>query len=216
MRVNGCRDRRIPAAARDAASGYHRGMLTERDPLPARPRRVVVAGTSGSGKSTLAQGIARLSGLPYTEIDGLFHGPGWTPRPEFDEEVAALAASERWATEWQYASARPVLAARADLVVWLDLPRRVVMHRVVRRTLRRRIRREELWNGNREPALRTVLTDSDHIVRWAWRTHAQHAERIAALAAQRPELPIVRLRSAGAVERWLRGPFADAVDRERE
>lgn len=190
-------------------------MLTERDPLPAPPRRVIVAGTSGSGKSTLAQRIARQAGLRYVEIDGLFHGPGWTPRPEFDDEVAALAASERWATEWQYASARPVLAARADLVVWLDLPRRVVMRRVVRRTLRRRIRREELWNGNREPALRTVLTDPDHIVRWAWRTHAQHAERIAALAAARPELPIVRLRSAGAVERWLQGPLADALERSR-
>lgn len=190
-------------------------MLTEHDPLPARPRRVLVAGTSGSGKSTLARRIAGRALLPYTEIDGLFHGPGWTPRPEFDDEVAALAASERWATEWQYASARPVLAARADLVVWLDLPRRVVMRRVVRRTLRRRIRREELWNGNREPALRTVLTDPDHIVRWAWRTHAHHAERITALAEERPELPIVRLRSAGAVARWLQGPLADGLERSR-
>jgi adenylate kinase family enzyme len=51
-------------------------MLTERDALPARPQRVIVAGTSGSGKSTLAARIAREAGLPYVEIDGLFHGPG--------------------------------------------------------------------------------------------------------------------------------------------
>lgn len=189
-------------------------MLTERDALPARPRRVIVAGTSGSGKSTLARRIAEAARLRYVEIDSLFHGPGWTPRPQFDDEVFALAASDLWAVEWQYASARPVLAARADLAVWLDLPRPVVMRRVVRRTLGRRIRRQELWNGNREPALRTVLTDRDHIVRWAWRTHAQHAERIAALAAERPDLPVVRLRSAGAVERWLRGPFAAAIEAE--
>lgn len=187
-------------------------MLTERDPLPGAPRRVLVAGTSGSGKSTLAARIAGDTGLPYTEIDALFHGPGWTPRPEFDHEVAGLAGSERWVTEWQYASARPVLAARADLIVWLDLPRPVVMRRVVRRTVRRRIRQEELWNGNREAPLRTIFTDRDHIVRWAWRTHAQHAQRIAALAAERPDLTIVRLRSTGAVERWLGGPLAVAVE----
>ena len=40
---------------------------------------------------------------------------------------------------------------RADTVVWLDLPRRIVMRQVVSRTFRRSILREELWNGNREP-----------------------------------------------------------------
>jgi adenylate kinase family enzyme len=186
-------------------------MLTALDPLPAAPRRVIVAGTSGSGKSTLARRIAETAGLRYVEIDSLFHGPGWTPRPEFDAEVAALAASDGWAVEWQYASARPLLAARADLAVWLDLPRRVVMRRVVHRTLRRSIRREELWNGNREPALGTIFTDRDHIVRWAWRTHTQNAERIAALAAARPDLAIVCLRSARAVEGWLAASLAVAV-----
>ncbi|MBM7504660.1 AAA family ATPase [Agromyces aurantiacus] len=186
-------------------------MLLERDPLPAPPQRVLVAGTSGSGKSTLAAHIADAAGLPYVELDSLFHGPGWSPRPEFDAEVAALASADRWATEWQYGTARPVLAARADLMVWLDLPRRVVMRRVVGRTIRRRVRNEELWNGNHEAALRTVLTDRDHIVRWAWRTHGLTAMRIAELAATRPELPIVRLRSAAAVERWTSGPLAAAV-----
>lgn len=39
---------------------------------------------------------------------------------------------------------------RADTVVWLDLPRRVAVPRIVRRTLGRMLRGEELWNGNRE------------------------------------------------------------------
>ena len=64
---------------------------------------------------------------------------------------------------------RDLLADRADLLVWLDLPRVRVMRQVIRRTLRRRARRQPLWNGNLEPALWTVLRDPDHIVRWAWR-----------------------------------------------
>lgn len=69
------------------------------------------------------------------------------------------------------------------------------MRQVIRRTLRRRLRREELWNGSFEPALWTAFREPDHIVRWAWRTHAKSAERIEALAARRHDLPIVRLAS---------------------
>jgi hypothetical protein len=60
-------------------------------------------------------------------------------------------------TEWQYSLVRGILAERADLLIWLDLTRGVVMWQVVRRTLRRRLRREVLWNGNIEPPLRNDL-----------------------------------------------------------
>jgi adenylate kinase family enzyme len=53
---------------------------------------VLVAGVSGSGKTTLAAGVAGVLGAPQVEIDALFHGPGWTPRPEFIEEVEEFSA----------------------------------------------------------------------------------------------------------------------------
>jgi len=178
-------------------------LLTVADPLPGRPRRVLVAGTSGAGKTTLAARLGRLWDLPHVEIDALFHGPDWTPRPEFTDDVRRFADQDRWVTEWQYPSARALLAERADLLVWLDLPRRTVLRQVVRRTLRRRLGRQRLWNGNIEPPLRTFLTDPDHIVRWAWRTHRSNAERVHALAAARPELVVVRLTGRRQAGRWL-------------
>lgn len=81
-------------------------------PSPAL-RRVLVAGTSGAGKSTLARRIGAALDVPYTEIDALHHGPRWTPRPEFLDDVTELAASDAWVTEWLYPPARPVLLARA-------------------------------------------------------------------------------------------------------
>lgn len=164
-----------------------------------------MAGTSGSGKSTLATSLADLLGLPYTEIDALHHGPGWTVRPDFEADVRALAASSAWITEWQYGWVRQLLADRADLMVFLMYPRRVVMPRIVRRTVSRSWRGTQLWNGNREPPLRTALSHRDHIVRWAWRTHGLYPDRLADLVAARPELPVVVLRHPREAEAWLAG-----------
>jgi adenylate kinase family enzyme len=182
-------------------------LLDAAAPLPVRPRRVLVAGTSGAGKTTLASRVATLLDVPHIEIDALFHGPGWTPRDSFESDVRRFSAGPCWVTEWQYSQVRAVLAQRADLVVWLDLPRALVMRQVVRRTVHRRLARQVLWNGNREPALWTILTDREHIVRWAWSTHNKTATRMATLLHDRPDLVVVRLTSRSDVERWLAGPL---------
>lgn len=178
------------------------------DPLPHRPRRVVVAGVSGTGKTTLAARIGSVVSAPHIEIDALFHGPGWVPREEFLDDVRAFVATERWITEWQYKTARPILTEHADLVVWLDLPfATVTLPRVVRRTVRRRARREVLWNGNVEPPLRTIFTDREHIVRWAILTRNKYRAQVPELERMRPGLPIVRLRTQREVDAWLAGPL---------
>jgi adenylate kinase family enzyme len=171
------------------------------DPLPLEPHRIVIAGVSGTGKTSTAARIAELTGIPHTEIDALFHGPDWTPRASFLDDVRALVAGESWVTEWQYADARPLVAGRADLMVWLDLPFRVTLTRVVRRTVRRRLRREELWNGNQEGPLHHFFTDPEHIVRWSIRTRNLYDQRIPAVEST--GLTVVRLRSQAEVDRWL-------------
>ncbi len=186
-------------------------MLTAADPLPARPRRIAVAGAPGSGKSTLARRLGDVLGLPYTELDALHHGPAWTKRPDFEADIEALVRQDAWVCEWQYDHARPLLTSRVDLLVWVDLPFPVTLTRVVRRTVRRRLRREELWNGNQEGPLHTFFTDPEHIVRWSINSRNVCDERVPAVAEQRPDLPIVRLRTSREVDRWVRevvGPLA--------
>ncbi|GAA1981253.1 adenylate kinase [Isoptericola halotolerans] len=179
-------------------------------PEPGLPRRVLVAGTSGAGKTTLATRLAVALDIPHTEIDALFHGPGWTPRAEFLDDVRTLVVGESWVTEWQYRTARPLLLERAELLVWLDLPLRVRMTQVIRRTVRRRRRRTVLWNGNMEPPLRTFWTDADHIVRWAWRTRRTLDGLDDLLAERAPHLRVVRLRSHAEAEEWLAAVAARA------
>ena len=182
--------------------------LAWHDPLPVRPRRILVTGTSGAGKTTLAAALAGRLGLPHTEIDGLYHGPGWVPRSQFVDEATALAASEEWVTEWQYSVVRPLFLARTDVLVWLDFSRADVMRQVVRRTLHRRLRRVEMWNGNVEPPLWTIVTRRDHIVRWAWRTHAKTTTRVQGVLTSGEGPAVVRLRNRREVHAWLAGPVA--------
>ena len=181
------------------------------DELSRRPCRVLVAGSSGSGKSTLARAIAQVLGTDYFEMDALYHGPDWVPEPRFEENVQLRTSSTAWVTEWQYSSVQDQLADRADLLVWLDLSRPVVMRSVVSRTVRRSVLALELWNGNREPPLRTILTDRDHIIRWAWRTHHERAEQINACVAARPHLDAIALRRRSDASAWLTGPLARAA-----
>ncbi|MCT9820026.1 AAA family ATPase [Microbacterium sp. W1N] len=180
-------------------------MLTADDPLPQPLSRVLISGTTGVGKSTLARRLAAAWNLPYTELDSLYHGPDWTPRPQFVDDVRQIAAGDRWVSEWNYLStdAGALLGGRAQLLVWLDLPRRIAWPRLLRRTVRRSVRREPLWNGNVEPPLRTIFTDDEHILRWEARTHRSWRERMPALQRTYPHLVVVRLRHPREVRRWL-------------
>ena len=191
-------------------------MHSHSDPLPHPPKRVLVAGVSGVGKTTLAGRIAAITGGPHTEIDAIFHGPGWTPRPEFLADVRALVKADSWTTEWQYDAARPLLAESADLLVWLDLPFvRVTFPRLLRRTIRRRWSREVLWNGNREAPLWSVFTDRDHILRWALRTRRKYTAAVPRIIHDYPQLTVVRLVSQQDVENWLAGPLLRSVNAYR-
>lgn len=178
-------------------------MLGADDPLDPVPRRVLVAGVSGVGKSTTAARIAAALDVPHTEIDALFHGPQWQPRPSFIADVDAFTSEPAWVTEWQYTPVRPMLAERADTLVWLDLPTPVALRRLVRRTVRRRLRRTELWNGNVEGPLWRFFTDRDHIVRWGIRTRHSARRLVPELEVTAPHLRVVRLCSQGQVDRFV-------------
>jgi adenylate kinase family enzyme len=183
-------------------------MLSAHDPLPFRPQRILIAGVTGSGKTTLARRIGQQWGLPAIEIDALFHGPDWTPRAQFLDDVRAFAGGERWVTEWLYGSqgTNAILAPRAQLVIWLDYPYGVVRGRLLRRTFLRRLLRIRLWNGNVEkPLWQRLGTDpKTNILQWQHHTLHTWDARMPEMTARFPHLTIVRLKTPRDTTRWLR------------
>lgn len=166
---------------------------------------MLVVGASGSGKSTLARRVADTLSVPYIELDELHHGPGWVPRPTFVADVDAATAAPAWVVDGNYSAVRDLVWARADTVVWLDLPRWLIEWQLVRRTAERLLLRRELWNGNRERW--RDLPRADHPIRWSWRKHPIYRQRYGArFADPTTSQTCIRLRSRREARGWPAHP----------
>ncbi|MFC8407375.1 hypothetical protein ACFUG9_27845 [Streptomyces griseoincarnatus] len=160
------------------------------------PKRIALVGPVASGKSTLAADITAHTGLPHLDLDELFWGPNWTPvdTPVFHTRVRDALAADAWIADGNYGGeAAEILLARAELAIWLDLPLRTCLPRLIRRSLQRAASRQELFAGNRE-SFRHLLT-RDSILRWGPAHHHRHRRRWATrLNPGRADgLPVVRL-----------------------
>jgi adenylate kinase family enzyme len=169
--------------------------------------RVVVQGSSGSGKTTLAASLARVRGCRHLELDGLYQQANWTPLDleEFRSRVRTFVEAPRWVVDGNYSHVRDILWPLATTIVIIDLPKRIVMARVIKRTFWRIIKRERLWNNNRESWRNALSTDpTRNIILWAWNSHSKYHLDVPreARAAAGPDRVVV-LTSARAVQRFL-------------
>jgi adenylate kinase family enzyme len=169
-------------------------------------QRVSVIGNTGSGKSTFARALSSEVDLPHVDLDDLFWNPGWveTPDDEFGARVAAAIADDEWIVSGNYLSrVAPMVWARADTIIWLDLPLAVVLYRSVTRTIRRAVTREVVCNGNREKLRFLLPVGETPLWVFAIRHQKVHRPRIEQMLTEQPHATIHRLRSRAEVSRFL-------------
>lgn len=176
------------------------------DPFPHPGVRIAVVGVTGSGKTTLAARLAEILGLAHIELDGLRFGPDWSEPPDevFRERVAAALQIPGWVTDGNYSRVRDIIWKQAETIVWLDYPFLTSLWRLLRRSFRRVVLREELWGGNREN-LRSLLFEKDALLPWFFKTYPRRRREYPRLLAQ-PEyshLRLIRLRTPGQADAWL-------------
>jgi hypothetical protein len=167
------------------------------------PTRIaVIASASGNGKTTLGRELGRRLRAPFVELDALVHGPDWQEASDDELRAAVLPtlALPAWVVDGGYrGKIGDLVLEHADVVVWLDLPVRVWLPRLVRRTVRRLTGREALWNGNRE-TLRGAVWGREALLPYALRAHRDRRRRYPVeLAAY----PVERLRTRGEVDAFL-------------
>jgi len=166
-------------------------------------------GSSRSGKTTVGRRLAALLGVPCVELDAIFHQPNLgraSARRLLRARVGDVVEQSAWVVDGNYGAVRDLVWERADTVVWLDLPRPVVMRRVILRTVRRAVTREELWTGNREPLSNFWLDPAESVIRDTWVRYDEGVRRYRAAmddAALR-HLRFVRLTSQREIDAFLK------------
>ncbi len=172
-------------------------------------QRIVVIGVTGSGKSTFGAQLAECLGIPFIEPDALSWEAGWQQVSDevFRGRVDQATRAKRWVFGGNYSKARDLVWTRADTLIWLDYPLWLTMWRLLRRTIRRIITRENLWGtGNRE-TWRKQFFSRESLFWWGLRQHQRYRRSIPP-ALEQPEhthLRVLRFTSPRQADHWLAG-----------
>ena len=164
--------------------------------------RIAVIGPSGSGKTRLASELAARLGVPHVEIDALFHGPNWesVTLEVLRERVDEATRAGDWVSDGTYHQLiGELVLERAETIAWLDLPLRLVVWRLLRRTYVRKRDDVELWHGNREGPWPEILR---FLVWPACKRAFQNRRKLPELFTRHPHLRVYRLRSDRAVHEF--------------
>ncbi len=181
------------------------------------PKRICVKGTSGAGKTTFAADLAKRLGVPHIELDALHWGPDWAmaePEPFRASVIDAMtAAPDGWVIDGNYdRKLGGIVVDAGDTIVWLDLPLRLALARLWRRSMHRLRNDVELWNGNHE-SWRELFASRESLFVYTVRSKRRQRRAWPARFGGDPRL--VRLRSTREVHRWLDAQGAATTDNNR-
>jgi adenylate kinase family enzyme len=163
------------------------GRRTELEP----PHRVLVVGCPGGGIASLGHAISERLGIPLVDLEaGYWRSGALAPsETEWRGRIGEWAATEQWVMVGPPPASMELLVARADWLVFVDLPMAVCLLRAVR-DMARRLAREE-----------TARRFDTRILRFIWTFATRHVPQIHALIAR---------------ERRNRSIFILRTSRERE
>ena len=162
-------------------------------------KRVVVIGSGGAGKSTFSRRLGEITGLPVVHLDRLFWRPGWvaTPEEEWAETVSRELERPMWVMDGNFGGTREMRMQAADTIIMLDLPRRVCIYRILKRTL--------LYN----PGGRPDMADGCHerldleFILWVWNYRKRSRKNAVAEMEKLADKDIIILESRHQVEQFL-------------
>lgn len=171
-------------------------------------KRISIVGVSASGKSTLGKKLAKSVHAPFIELDALFWKPHWqqTEAEVFREKTTTEIQADRWIIDGNYFKVQPDIWAKADTIIWVQLPLWLNLWSVVRRTFMRMLTRESLWGINQESFFQQMGKDS--VILWVWKTYRAYEQRYSESfrrMSQQPQSPrLVHLRNREQADIFMR------------
>ncbi len=164
-----------------------------------RMHRVAVIGCGGSGKTTLANELAACLDLPVVHIDSHYWRSVEGERVESSPAQWSachrrLISETEWVIEGMKLGMLAERLARADTVIYLDLPTRECLSGILRRRLR--------YRGGSYPDIGVYDQINFAFLRWVWSFRRRHRPRLLQLLASFNGEQIV-LRRRRDVRRFL-------------
>jgi adenylate kinase family enzyme len=98
-------------------------------------KKIIVIGSGGAGKSTFSKQLGNALNIQVIHLDALYWKPNWvkTPRDEWTEIVRNLLERDSWIMDGNFGGTREMRMKACDTVIFLDIPSRVCLYRVLKR-----------------------------------------------------------------------------------
>ncbi len=164
--------------------------------------RIIIIGCPGSGKTTFSRILAEKTGLPLIHLDYYYHQKKYNyyeNKAAWFEKVRELVKGKEWIIDGNYSSTFAERFAVADEVIWIDLPRRIVLYRLFKRRLQ--------FHGKTRPDMPAEWREkiSWEFLKFVWSFNKKYKQRIYDMMEKFPSTKVVTLRSPKEVEEYLSG-----------
>lgn len=162
-------------------------------------KRIVVIGCGGSGKSTFSRRLVQRLGLDVIHLDAEYWRPGWekTPKMEWETRVRELLNSDAWIMDGNFGGTRELRFAECDTIIFMDMPRRVCLYRVVKRLIK--------YRGRPRPDMAAGCNEKLDLefLEWVWNYHKKGRKTALADLDGHRDKQVTILRSPREAEAFL-------------
>jgi len=143
------------------------------------PKQIAIIGLPGSGKSTFAIKLGKILNIPIHHLDKhMFEGREKRDKKSFLAVKESLLKEEAWIIEGCSFSTLEMRFARADTVIYFDLPRMLCIWRVCKR----------LFSFDKHLTETGCLNGINWaLIKYIWNFNRDKRQRIEELSTQYPE-----------------------------
>lgn len=142
-----------------------------------KPQRIAVVGSPGAGKTTFSRELAKKTDLPIIHLDTYYHDRtkayyNANDRQAWLDKVHELIKPKKWIIDGNYSSTFPLRFQKADLIVFLDYPRRISFGRTVTRIIKSR------WKKRTEMPIGWKDTFDFEFLKFVWLYNSQYRAKV--------------------------------------